>query len=294
MNSIIEILQPMFGPLVAVFTVSNLASMGLQVNIPQVLKTARSPRFLGLVLAWGWLVGPALGYLITLLLPLAEPYAAVVLLTSLAPCAPFLPPMVGKARGDVAFAGAFIPAAAIGTVVFMPLLAPLLIKGLTLSALALAKPLVATVLIPLVVGAVIRTWAAPAAAKVFPPVKVLAGLSTALTILFCILLYGRRMLDTAGSFALLAMTLFMVVMGLVTYRFGFGLAQSERSVMCLGMGTRNIAAVLAGVLAIPNGDPRMVAMVVMWTLWSFVLAKVVSPLLGKKADAPTTEVAAHE
>ena len=284
MNSFLEFAQAAFGPLVLVFTVSNLASMGLQVNIPPVLKTVRNPRFLGLVLVWGWVVGPALGYLITRVLPLAEPFAAVVLLTSLAPCAPFLPPMVEKARGDVDFAGAFIPAAAVGTVVFMPLFAPQLIHGLTLSALSLAKPLVLTVLIPLLAGAVLRTYAAPWAAKLFKPVKALAGLSTALTVLFCILLYARRMLDTAGSFALASMTLFMLVMGLITYRFGFGLKQSERSVMCLGMGSRNIAAVLAGVLAIPNGDPRMTAMVIMWTLWSFVLAKIAAPILGRLAD----------
>jgi BASS family bile acid:Na+ symporter len=284
MSGFLEFAQAIFGPLVLVFTVSNLASMGLQVDIPQVLKTARNPRFLTLVLVWGWVVGPALGYLITRILPLAEPYAAVVLLTSLAPCAPFLPPLVGKARGDVAFAGAFIPAAAVGTVVFMPLLAPRLIEGLTLSVLSLAKPLVLTVLIPLVAGAVLRTYAAPWAAKLFKPVKGLAGLSTALTVLFCILLYARRMLDTAGSFALASMTLFMLALGLITYRFGFGLKQSERSVMCMGMGSRNIAAVLAGVLAIPNGDPRMTAMVIMWTLWSFVLAKIAAPILGRLAD----------
>ena len=73
------------------------------------------------------------------------------------------------------------------------------------------------------------------------------------------------------------------VMGLITYRFGFGLKESERSVMSLGMGTRNMAAVFAGVLAIPNGDPRMMVMVVMWTLWSFILAQMVAPIYGKKA-----------
>jgi BASS family bile acid:Na+ symporter len=284
MNSFLEFAQAAFGPLVLVFTVSNLASMGLQVNIPQVLKTARNPRFLVLVPVWGWVVGPVLGYLITRILPLAEPYAAVVLLTSLAPCAPFLPPLVAKARGDVAFAGAFIPAAAVGTVVLMPLAGPLLIPGLTLSVLSLAKPLVLTVLIPLLIGAALCTYAAPLAAKLFRPVKAIAGLSTALTVLFCLLLYARRMLDTAGSFALASMTLFMLVMGLITYRFGFGLKQSERSVMSMGMGTRNIAAVLAGVLAIPNGDPRMVAMVIMWTLWSFVLAQIAAPIVGRLAD----------
>ena len=92
------------------------------------------------------------------------------------------------------------------------------------------------------------------------------------------------MIETAGSFALLSMTLFMVGMGIITYKFGFGIGQSERSVMSLGMGTRNIAAVFAGVLAIPNGDPRMMAMVIMWTLWSVVLAAIGARVYGKKAE----------
>ena len=156
-------------------------------------------------------------------------------------------------------------------------------KGLTLNAAALAKPLVITVLIQLLVGAVIRTYAAVVANRIFQPVKKLAGLSSLLTCLFCILLYAQRMLDTAGSFSLASMTLFMVVMGFLTYRFGFGLSQNERSVMSLGMGTRNIAAVFAAVLAIPNGDPRMVAMVVMWVVWSVILAMIGARIFGKQA-----------
>jgi len=91
------------------------------------------------------------------------------------------------------------------------------------------------------------------------------------------------MLSTAGSFALLSMTLFMLGMGLLTYFVGFGLKQNERSVMSLGIGTRNIAAVFIGVLAIPNGDPRMLAMVVLWVIWSFILALIFATIFGKQA-----------
>ena len=97
------------------------------------------------------------------------------------------------------------------------------------------------------------------------------------------------MLDTAGSLALLSMTLFMVGMALITYRFGFGLKQAQRSVMALGMGTRNIAAVLAGALAIPNADPRIVTMVVMWTLWSVVLAAIGARIFAKQAGKTGAE-----
>ena len=278
-----EFLESTFSPLVLIFTVSNLAAMGLQVRMPEVMGALRNKKALGLIFAWGWVIGPAFGYLITLVLPLAEPYRVVVLLASLAPCAPFLQQMVGKARGDMGFAGALIPLVAIGTVVLMPLMAPLLIQGLTISTWALAKPLLLTILLPLLVGAAIRHYAENVATRIFPAVKAFAMLSTLLTIVWCLVIYGKGMLNTAGELALLSMTLFMVGMGLITYRFGFGLRQDQRSVMSLGMGTRNVAAVLAAALAIPNADPRIVVMTVMWTLWSVVLAAIAAKIFAKQA-----------
>jgi BASS family bile acid:Na+ symporter len=283
MSAVMQFLQTTFSPLVLIFTVSNLAAMGLQVRMPEVVVALRNRKSLALIFVWGWVVGPAFGYLITRVLPLAEPYVVVVLLASLAPCAPFLQQMVGKARGDMGFAGALIPLVAVGTVLLMPLMAPFLITGLTISTWALAKPLLLTILLPLAIGAAIRHYAESGATRMFPAVKGLALLSTLLTILWCLVIYGQGMLDTAGQFALLSMTLFMVGMGLVTYRFGFGMKQSQRSVMALGMGTRNVAAVLAAALAIPNGDPRIVVMTVMWTLWSVVLAAMGAKVFARLA-----------
>ncbi len=284
MDNVMQILQSVFGPVVLIFTVSNLAAMGLQVKVPEVMVTLKNPKSLAQIFVWGWVMGPAFGYLITRVLPLDEPYVIVILLTSLAPCAPFLQQMVGRGKGDMAFAGALIPLVAFGTVVFMPLMAPLLIPGLTISAWALAKPLLLTILIPMMIGAVIRHYADTVATKIFPVVKLIALISTLITIVFCLVLYGSAMLDTAGQFALLSMTLFMVGMAFITYRLGLGLKQNQRSVMALGMGTRNIAAVLAAALAIPNADSRIVTMVIMWTLWSVVLAVIAARIFARQAD----------
>ena len=90
MNEIMQFLETTFGPLVLIFTVSNLAAMGLQVKMPGVLVTLKDKRSLALIFVWGWVVGPVLGYLICWVLPLAEPYVVVILLCSLAPTAPFL------------------------------------------------------------------------------------------------------------------------------------------------------------------------------------------------------------
>jgi len=284
MDAVMQLLQTTFGPLVFVFTVSNLAAMGLQVRLPEVVVASRNKKAMALIFVWGWVVGPAFGYLITWVLPLAEPYVVVVFLASLAPVAPFLQQMVAKARGDMGFAGALVPLVMVGTVVLMPVMAPMLIKGVSISTSALAKPLLLTILLPLIIGAATRHYADNGATRIFPAVKGLALLSTVLTIVWCLVIYGQGMLNTAGELALLAMTLFMIGMGLITYCFGFGMKQNQRSVMALGMGTRNIAAVLAAALAIPNGDPRIVVMTVMWTLWSVVLAAVGANIFARLAD----------
>lgn len=281
MSAFIQFLETTLNPLVLVFTVSNLAAMGLQVKMPDVMAALKNKKALTLIFVWGWVLGPVVGLLITRILPLDEPYVIVVLLASLAPCAPFLQQMVGKANGDVGFAGALIPLVAVGTVVFMPLMAPYMITGLTISAWALAKPLLLTILLPLVIGAAIRHYADQGATKIFPAVKGLALISTLLTVIACLVLYGKSMLNTAGEFALLSMTIFMVAVAIITYIFGFGLKQNQRSVMSLGMGTRNIAAVFAAALAIPDADPRIMVMVIMWTLWSVVLAAIAARVFLK-------------
>ena len=178
MDAVTQFFQSTFQPLVLVFTVSNLAAMGLQVRLPQMAAAMKNKRAMGLIFVWGWVLGPAFGYLITRVLPLAEPYVVVVLLASLAPCAPFLQQVVGRARGDMGFAGAFVPVVTVATVVLMPLLAPVLIPGLTISTAALAKPLLLTILLPLVIGAAIRHSADARATRIFPAVKGLALLST--------------------------------------------------------------------------------------------------------------------
>ena len=282
MDEIILFCQPLFQPVVLVFTVMNLLSMGLQVNLGNMFRVIRSVKFQGSMLVLGWLIGPAIAFLITLVLPMDNTYVIVLFIGSLAPCAPFLPPLIPKAGGDVTFAGAFIPVAAIGTSILMPLIAPMLVKGIDLSVMSLLKPLFISLLVPLLIGAAIKTFAANVADKIFPWVKKLAGLSTLLTIILCLIIYYKPMWATAGSMATLAMTIFMIVMALISYYSGFGLKRGEKVVMSLGMGTRNIAAVLIGVLTIADVKPNMVAMVVIWTLWSFILSMIIAPILGKK------------
>jgi BASS family bile acid:Na+ symporter len=283
MSTVLQFLEVTFTPLVFIFTVASLFVMGLQVKMDEVIAAFKNKKSIALILVWGWVLGPALAYLIVWALPLAEPFVIGLLLFCMAPAAPFLPLLVERAKGDMSFAAALVPLVAVGTVVFMPLMGPLLVKGVSITTWMLAKPLLLTILLPLVIGAAVRHYVETAAIKIIPAVNVIAKLTTLAVIVWAAVIYGREMLATAGSFALLSMIVFMVVMGLITYRFGFGLKRNQRSVMSLGMLTRNGSVVLIATLSIPNVDPLIITYVVMFVLWTGVIGVIAARIFGKLA-----------
>lgn len=253
----------LFGAVCIFYAVTNLASMGLELDLRETIKSLRSAKLLVLTLIFSWVIGPALAVLINMILPLAEPYAMGLLIFSLAPTAPALPLFVRMARGDMSFAAAMMPLAVVGTVVLMPLMAPLLIKGLEISSWEIAKPLLSTVLLPLVIGVLIRIYAARVADKIFPLVKKLAGISTLFLLVFTVVAHGGELLSAIGSFAPGAQVLFVLGIGLVPYFLGFGFTQAQRSSFALGVCSRNGGAMFVAITAFPNLDPHLLVMILL-------------------------------
>jgi len=252
--------QRVFEILVLLYTVANMASIGLELNLRETLNSLRSVRLVGLTLLWGWVVGPAIAVLLTKVLPLAEPHALGLLIFSLAPVAPMLSILARQARSDLDFTAALIPLAMVATVALLPLLAPWLMKGLTLNVWALAKPLLLLVLLPLVICAALKVYAAPLAGKLSPLIKRLAGISTLACLSFVVIFNFQDIIRTVGSFAIAAEVLFLLAIALVSYRIGFGLKQGQRSAMALAMATRNGAPMLAVWTEFPVQDPGMLVM----------------------------------
>ena len=278
-------LQKVFQILVILYTVSNMASIGLELNLRETMKSLRSVRLVLLTLLWGWVVGPAFALLLTKVLPLAEPHALGLLIFSLAPVAPMLSILARKARSDMDFTAALIPLAMVATVVLLPLMAPWLMRGVTLNIWALAKPLLLLVLLPLVVCAALKVYVAPVAEKLSPLVKRLAGISTLMCLGFVVVFNFRDIIRTVGSYAIGAEVLFLLAIALVSYRIGFGLKQGQRSAMALAMATRNGAPMLAVFTAFPDQDPRMLVMFLLSgpvpAIVAFPLARFFASRVGK-------------
>jgi BASS family bile acid:Na+ symporter len=207
--------------------------------------------------------------------------AAGLLLISLAPTAPFFPLMVSKAHGDMSFAAAFMLLTTIGTVVLLPLMAPLLIQGLAVDSWSLAKPLIKMVLFPLLIGAAIRVFAPNVAQKMLPVAKKIGTVFLLITLALTLYLYGREMLGAVGSFAPGAQVLFFIAIAAISYNIGFGLKQPQRSDMALGMCTRNIAALFAAFFGIANPPDGLFVMIVLAVPLAVIVAAVAARLFAR-------------
>jgi BASS family bile acid:Na+ symporter len=283
-----ELLPILLKITVVIFMVGNLLELGLRIDLQKAMAGLRDLRFVSYSLLWAFVLCPALAYGLGMLLPLTAPYAMGLLLLGLAPCAPLLPGMVDKARGDVNYAASFMLLASAGTVVYMPIAVPLLVKGLSVSAWTVAQPMLFLVMIPLLVGIAFQKWRPSTASFLQPYVKKFTAVDTLLMLLVVIVMYGKGFADAIGTWAVLAQVLFFTLTIVGSYALSFGIAPRRKSVLTLGLSTRNCGAALAPLLVTPDVAPEATVMVSlgipMMALFSVVAARVFAGRAGP-ADA---------
>jgi predicted Na+-dependent transporter len=119
---------------------------------------------------------------------------------------------------SLGFTAAYMLIAAVGTVVCMPLTVPLLAKGLTASAWAIAKPLLLVVLLPMAGGVAIRGSLDALASKMLPCVRQGSGIAGLVWCALCLIIYGKGLLGVAGmdQRASLMIVLALPIMVIVT------------------------------------------------------------------------------
>jgi bile acid:Na+ symporter, BASS family len=286
MNS--DTLMISFKVSLAIFMAGSLLDMGLRLNLAAAIQGLRNIRFVAYTLIWSFVVCPALAYAITLVVPFERPYAIGLLLLGMAPCAPFVPMLVDKAKGDLGYTAAFMLLAAVGTVVCMPITVPLLVQGLTASPWAIAKPLLMVVLLPMAIGVILRRKSEALAAKLQPGVKKLAGLAGLIWAILCLIIYGKGLLGVAGSYAVASQLVFFGIICLATYGLSFGLPHEQKIVLSVGITTRNLGACLAPLLSAPDMDQRATLMMVLSLPIMVIVVKLGAKWFGRSGPTPTT------
>jgi BASS family bile acid:Na+ symporter len=264
---------------VLVFAVASMASVGLTYTLREIVDPLGNLRLVALALAANFVLVPAWALLISWGLQLHDPYEVGLFLVAAAAGAPFLVKLVGMADGDVAFAASLLVLLLPITVLYMPIVVPLVVPGAEVDALAIASPLLLTMLLPLAVGLAVYAFVPSLAARLRP---VLGPVSTAaLVVLFVLTVVtnASELLDLIGQRAIVAALVFIV--GAFVIGFVLGAPDRHKDEIALATAQRNIAA--ATVVATQAvGDADTLVTVVLTSTIAMAVLFPLTPQLKKR------------
>jgi BASS family bile acid:Na+ symporter len=269
-----------------VFVVSCMLAVGLSLTVGQVVAPLRNARLVTFSLLANFVLMPLVAVVIARLLQLDEPLAAGLLLLGTAAGAPFLPLLAGIAKGHLAFSVGLTVLLMVFSVVYMPLVLPYLLSGVSVDPLKIATSLLVLMLLPLGVGLAMKSGLERVAARLEP---LLSKVSTFALVLLMVLIFVaniQNILSLFGSRGILASVLFLVAGSAMGWFLG-GSEVETRNVMSLGTAQRNIAAAL--VVAKQNfSDPQVVVMVVVIAIVGLVLLFPFARWLAKHSQEQRT------
>jgi BASS family bile acid:Na+ symporter len=222
---------------------------------------------------------PLVALVLLFVLGLRGPLAIGLILLACSAGAPFLPKYVQVARGDIAFAVGLMTLLMIVTIVFLPIALPLLLPGVQVAPLDIARSLVLEMLIPLALGLFVKARYADAAAALQPVMAQTSTVALGIVIALFPVLGLNTLLGAIGSGAVLAALLLIVVSFALGYLLG-GPGHASQVVLGFGTAQRNVAAALL-VAASNFTNPDVLVMIIIGSTLQLVLLLVTAGELGR-------------
>jgi BASS family bile acid:Na+ symporter len=262
-----------------------MLSVGLAYTIGEILRPLREARAVFRALVANFVLVPLLAVGIVRIFPMDPPLALGIFLLAGSAGAPFLIKLASAAKGDLALSAGLLVLLVPATVAFLPLYVPLAMAHPSLRGLSyvpsgvvkLGLPLLSTLILPLLVGVVVRTAVPRWAARVVP---IGGKVSTIAVVVVMAATFGANVQEVATIVKTGAIAGGMLLI-LGAFVVGFLLSRRERSAV-LGLGTaqRNVAAAM--VLAAQDfKDPDVLVMVTASTLAGLFVLFPIAWLLSR-------------
>jgi BASS family bile acid:Na+ symporter len=192
------------------FVVSSMMAVGVSLTVGQILVPLRNVRLVSFALLANFVLMPLGALAIAKLLRLDEPLGVALLLLGAAAGAPFLPKLAGIAKSNLAFAVGLMVMLMVLTVAYMPLALPLLLEGVSVDPMKIARSLLLLMLLPLGAGLALKARMGSVADRIRAPLNSISSLSLALLIVLLLVTNIRNVIDLFGTRGILASVLFLL------------------------------------------------------------------------------------
>jgi len=266
------------------FVVSSMLAVGLSLTIRQIVAPLRNGKLVFLALLANFVLMPLGALGIARLLRLDQPLGIALLLLGAAAGAPFLPKLAGIAKGNLAFAVGLMVLLMVLTVAYMPLVLPLLLKGVSVDPMKIARSLVLLMLLPLGAGLAVNARLGSIAERMRAPLNRISTLSLALLIVLLLVTNIQNVISLFGTRGILASILFLFAGAGIGWLLG-GPGLGTKGVLALATAQRNIAAAL--VVGGNDFDPKVLVMIVVVAVVGLLILMPLARVLGtRSAETP--------
>ncbi len=269
------------------FIVSSMLAMGMSLTMAQILQPLRNVRLVLLALLANFVLTPLLAYVIIRVIPLEQSLQIGLVVLATAAGAPFLPKLVQGAKGNIAFGVGLMTLLMVVTIVYMPLVLPLMLPGVEINPWDIAKSLIVLMLIPLAIGLLFKSHSPDSAAHWAATLNKISGLAILILLVVGLGLNVSNIIDLLGSLGLLALLLFIVGSLLIGLLLG-GRDPAVRSVMGLGTAQRNVAAAI--LVSVQNfSDTNTVSFVLVAAVLLLLVLLPTAKRMGARNNAPAVQ-----
>jgi predicted Na+-dependent transporter len=225
------------------FVVGSMLATGLSLTVAQIIQPLKNARLVILALLANFVLVPLLAYGITLVIPLDQPLQIGLIVLATVAGAPFLVKEVQAAQGNLSLGVGLMFLLMVVTIFYVPLVLPLLLPGAAVEPWAIAKSLIMTMLIPIVLGLLYRSHSPEGAQHWAPVMNKVSGVALLILLVTGLGLNVSNIIDLIGSNGFLALVIFVVGSLLIGFVMG-GRDPAVRSVLGLGTAQRNVAAAI--------------------------------------------------
>jgi predicted Na+-dependent transporter len=272
------------------FVVTSMPAMSLSLSVQQMTQPLKNVRLVVLALLANFVLVPLLAFAIIKLIPLDQSLQIGVILLATAAGAPFIPKLVQGAKGNVAYAVGLMFLIMVVTIFYLPFILPVLLPNVEVNPWDIAKSLIVTMLIPLVIGMLIKSHSPDVADHWAPVMQKISSLSILILLVVGLGLNVSNIIGFIGTRGIGAMIILIFGALLIGLLFG-GRDPGVRYAMGLSTANRNGAAAL--LVATQNfSGTNTLPFVLVGTVLMLLILLPVAKRMGARSEAAVGETTA--
>jgi BASS family bile acid:Na+ symporter len=267
---------------VLIFIITSMLGMGFSLTIPQIVTPLKNRRLIIMSLVANFVLVPILSLVIVGVIPLSEGLKIGLILVGFAAGAPFLPKLVQLAKGDMAFTAGLMVLLMVVTIAYLPIVLPLVLTGVQVNPLDIARSLVVLMLIPLAIALFIRARYEEVANGLIHTMTMAANLSLVAMFIGYFVGYSDVTYGVLGTGGILVSILLVVGAFIIGYLLG-GPDKNNKKVLGLGTGQRNLAAAFAVASSNFAANPEVLIEVMDVAVVGFIILIIIAGEIGRRS-----------